>query len=140
MWMHPSPPNTQSKKDTTYSPKIYSSHRVKMADLTLTIEKNLYSFINFWRWIMQQKVCRFMGFASAVNGLLCYALGSSLNHLFGNWTLWKILLHTVFSFTVCLVILFAKSLQHSQSFWFKAHTTFFVLDITSLHSFSLIKW
>ncbi|CAL5189722.1 unnamed protein product [Lathyrus oleraceus] len=72
--------------------------------------------IQIWRWLMQPEGLRF-----------------------GDWNLLKIILYTVFSFIVCLVILFAKSLQHSTSLQFKAHTTFFILAITSLYSFFFVK-
>ncbi|KAK2376568.1 exocyst complex component EXO70B1 [Trifolium repens] len=92
-----------------------------------------------WRWLMQPKVWRYVGFASAVVGLLCYALSSSFNYLFGDWNLLKILFYIVFSFIICLVILFAKLFQHSRSLRFKAHTAFLVLTITSVYSFFFDK-
>ncbi|AES98865.1 exocyst subunit exo70 family protein [Medicago truncatula] len=58
-----------------------------------------------WRWMMLPKVWRFVGFASSVVGLLCYALSSSFNYLFGEWNLLKIFLYSAFSFIICLVIL-----------------------------------
>ncbi|KAJ1437547.1 Exocyst complex component Exo70 [Sesbania bispinosa] len=84
---------------------------------------------------MQPKVWRFLGFASAVVGLLCYALSSSFNHLFGNWNLLKIVLYSVFSFVISLMVLFAKVWQHSRSLRFKAHLAFLVLTITAVYSF-----
>jgi len=88
---------------------------------------------------MQPKVWRFVGFASSVVGLLCYALSSSFNYLFGEWNLSKIFLYSAFSFTISLIILFAKIWQHSRSLRFKAHTAFLVLTITSLYSFYFDK-
>jgi hypothetical protein len=88
---------------------------------------------------MQPKVWRFVGFASAIVGLLCYALSSSFNYLFGDWNLLKILFYIVFSFIICFVILFSKLLQHSRSLRFKAHTAFLVLTITSVYSFFFDK-
>jgi hypothetical protein len=88
---------------------------------------------------MQQKVWRFLGFASSVVGLVCYALSSSFNHLFGDWNLLKIFLYSVFSFIISLMILFANIWQHSTSLRFKSHTAFLVLTITSLYSFFLDK-
>ncbi|KAJ1437545.1 Exocyst complex component Exo70 [Sesbania bispinosa] len=87
------------------------------------------------RWLMQSEVWRFIGFGSAVVGLLCYALSSSFNHIFGQWTLLKIFLYNVFSFTLCLMILFAKTWQRSRSLRFKAHSALLVLTITSVYSF-----
>jgi len=84
---------------------------------------------------MHTKVWRIVGFASSVVGLLCYALSSSFNHLFGNWNLLKIFLYTVFSFIICLMLLFATTWQHSTSLRFKAHSAFLVLTITSVYSF-----
>ncbi|XP_058747955.1 exocyst complex component EXO70B1-like isoform X2 [Vicia villosa] len=43
--------------------------------------------IQIQRWLMHIKVWRVVGFTSAVVGLVCYALSSSFNHLFGNWNL-----------------------------------------------------
>ncbi|CAJ2652723.1 unnamed protein product [Trifolium pratense] len=91
--------------------------------------------IHIRRWMMNTKGWKFVGFASAVVGLVCYALSSSFNHLFGNWNLLKIILYTVFSFIICLLILFASTWQHSTSLRFKAHSAFLVLTITSVYSF-----
>jgi hypothetical protein len=88
---------------------------------------------------MQPKVWRFIGFASAVVGLVCYALSSSFKYLFGDWNLLKIFLYSIFSFIICLVILFAKLFQCSRSLRFKAHTAFSVLTITSVYSFFFDK-
>ncbi|PNY05207.1 exocyst complex component [Trifolium pratense] len=95
--------------------------------------------IQIQRSLMHTKVWRFVGFASAVVGLVCYALSSSFNHLFGNWTLLKIILYTVFSFIICLVILYTNIWSHSRSLRFKAHTAFLVLTITSVYSFYFDK-
>jgi hypothetical protein len=84
---------------------------------------------------MYKKVWKFVGFVSAVVGLVCYALSSSFNHLFGNWNLLKIILYTVLSFIICLMNLFASTWQHSTSLRFKAHSAFLVLTITSVYSF-----
>ncbi|KAJ1386259.1 WRKY domain [Sesbania bispinosa] len=91
--------------------------------------------IQILRWLMQPLVWRFVGFGSAVVGLLCYALSSSFNHLFGNWNLIKIFLYTAFSFIISLLIFYAKKWQHSTSLRFKAHSAFLVLTITSVYSF-----
>ena len=93
-----------------------------------------------WRWMMQPKVWRFVGFVAAVIGLLCNALSSSFNYLFGEWNLLKITLYTVFSFIICVLILFAARIwQRSRSRWFEAHTTYVVLAITSLYSYFFDK-
>ncbi|KAL5102295.1 hypothetical protein RYX36_006622 [Vicia faba] len=92
-------------------------------------------FIQTHRWMMHTKVWRFVGFASAIVGLLCYALSSSFNHLFGNWNFWKIIVYTIFSFIICLIILFARTWRDSRSLRFKAHSAFLVLVITSVYSF-----
>ncbi|PNX78254.1 exocyst complex component [Trifolium pratense] len=42
------------------------------------------------RFVMQPKICRFVCFVSSIVGLLCYALSSSFNHLFGNWNFLKL--------------------------------------------------
>jgi len=91
--------------------------------------------VQIQRWLMHTKVWRFVGCVSAVVGLVCYAVSSSFNHLFGNWTLWKIVLYTVFSFIICFIILYARTWQHSTSHRFKAHSAFLVLTITSIYSF-----
>jgi len=88
---------------------------------------------------MQPKVWRFVGFVSAVVGLLCYALSSSFNYLFGKWNLLKIILYSVFSLIISLMVFFAKIWQHSRSLRFKAHAAFLVLTITSIYSFYFDK-
>ena len=96
-------------------------------------------FIKIVEKVMQPKVWKFVGFASSAIGLLCCALSSSFNYLFGDWNLLKIFLYSVFSFIISLVVLFARMWQHSRSLRFKAHTTFLVLTITSLYSFFFDK-
>ncbi|CAK8536745.1 unnamed protein product [Lathyrus sativus] len=91
--------------------------------------------IQIQRWMTDTKVWRFVCFASAIVGLLCYALSSSFNHLFGNWNFMKIFLYTIFSFIICLIILFARTWRDITSLRFKAHSTFLVLVITSFYSF-----
>ncbi|XP_058744779.1 exocyst complex component EXO70B1-like [Vicia villosa] len=91
--------------------------------------------IQIQRWMMHTKVWTFIGIASAIVGLLCYALSSSFNHLFGNWNLVKIFLYTIFSFIICLIVLFARTWRDSRSLRFKAHSAFLVLVITSIYSF-----
>lgn len=88
---------------------------------------------------MQTKVWRFVGFVSAIVGLLCYALSSSFNYLFGEWNSLKIVLFGVFSFIICLVVLLAELVQHFRFLRFKAHTIFLVLTITSVYSFFFDK-
>ncbi|XP_058772765.1 exocyst complex component EXO70B1-like [Vicia villosa] len=89
--------------------------------------------------IQIERLFRFVSFTSSVVGLLCYALSSSFNHLFGDWNSWKIILYTLFSFIISLLILFAKIWQSSRSLRFKAHTAFLVLTITSVYSFFFDK-
>jgi len=91
------------------------------------------------KWVMPPKVWRFVGCASSILGLLCYALSSSFNYLFGEWNLLKIFLYSIFSLIICLMILFAKIWQQSRSLRFKAHTAFLVSTITSLYSFFFDK-
>ncbi|AES98877.1 putative exocyst complex component Exo70, cullin repeat-like-containing domain-containing protein [Medicago truncatula] len=86
-------------------------------------------------WLLETKVWRFVGFVSAAVGLICYALSSSFNHLFGNWNLLKVILYTLSSFIICLLILYANTWQNSRSLRFKAHTAFLVLTITAVYSF-----
>ncbi|RHN67639.1 putative exocyst complex component Exo70, cullin repeat-like-containing domain-containing protein [Medicago truncatula] len=98
-------------------------------------EKMMPILIQILRWLMQEKVWRFVGFASAIVGLVCYALSSSFNYLFGEWNLSKIILYSVISFIICLMILYPKVWQSSRGLKFKAHTAFFVLTLTSVYSF-----
>ncbi|XP_045832135.1 exocyst complex component EXO70B1-like [Trifolium pratense] len=91
------------------------------------------------RWLMHTKVWRFVAFVSAVVGLVCYALSSSFNHLFGNWNLWKIILYTIFGFIISFMILYANLWNRSRSLRFKAHTAFLVLTITSVYTFFFDK-
>ncbi|XP_045829001.1 uncharacterized protein LOC123920744 isoform X1 [Trifolium pratense] len=114
------------------------SHTVRKQFL-YTVDNMMHILNQIGRWLMQPNLWRFIGFASAVVGLLCYALSSSFNYLFGEWNLLKIFLYSVFSFIICLVILFAKLFQHSRSLRFKAHTAFLVLTITSVYSFFFDK-
>ncbi|XP_027332723.1 exocyst complex component EXO70B1-like [Abrus precatorius] len=95
--------------------------------------------VQILRWFMQSKLWRFLGFASALVGLLSYALSSSFTHLFGNWNSFKIFLYTVFSFIICVMVLFAKIWQHCSSMRLKAHSIFLVLTITSIYSFFVDK-
>ncbi|KAK2376573.1 exocyst complex component EXO70B1 [Trifolium repens] len=98
-----------------------------------------HTIIQIRRWLMHTKVWKFVAFVSAVVGLLCYALSSSFNHLFGNWNLWKIILYTIFSFIISLMILYANLWNRSRSLRFKADTAFLVLTITSVYSFFFDK-
>ncbi|XP_058758434.1 uncharacterized protein LOC131631685 isoform X2 [Vicia villosa] len=102
-------------------------------------EKMTHMLTQIWRWLVQPEVWRFVGFASAVVGLVSYALSSSFNYLFGSWNLLKVFLYCIFSFFISLMIFFAKLLQHSTSLRFKAHTAFLVLAITSAYSFFFDK-
>jgi len=90
---------------------------------------------------MQPKVWRFVGFVAAVVGLLCNACSSSFNYLFGKWNMLLITLYTVFSLIICVLVLFAPEIwqQYPRSLWFKAHTTYVVLAITSLYSYFFDK-
>jgi len=88
------------------------------------------------RWLNKPKVLRLVCLASSVVGLLCYALSSSFNHLLGNyWSWWKMLLYVVFSFIICLAVLFAPARSSSTSLRLEAHLAFLVLIITSVYSF-----
>ncbi|KAK7276066.1 hypothetical protein RIF29_17198 [Crotalaria pallida] len=91
--------------------------------------------IQTWRWFLQPKIRRLIGFVSAVIGLVCYALSSSFNHLFGQWNLFKIFLYSCFSFIICLATLFAKVWQFTTSLLFKAVMAVLVLMATSVYSF-----
>ncbi|XP_027333706.1 exocyst complex component EXO70B1-like [Abrus precatorius] len=93
----------------------------------------------FLRWPMKPKAWNFFCFTSSIVGLFCYALSSSFNHLLGKRKLWKLLLYIVFSFIICLAILFAKVWQRSPSLQLKAHLAFLVLIITSVYSFFFDK-
>jgi len=85
--------------------------------------------------MMKLKVWRFVGFTSSIVGLLCYAISSSFTHLFGEWNSLKLSLYIIFSFIICLMVLFARRWQDSRSHRFKAHSAFLVLTITSVYSF-----
>ncbi|KAL1348749.1 hypothetical protein AAHE18_07G103000 [Arachis hypogaea] len=90
-------------------------------------------------WLMHQMLWRFLGFASSIVGLLCYALSRSFNFLFGKWNLAKISIYIVFSLIICLATFFAKIWQHSASLRLRAHMTFLVLTVTSVYSFFFDK-
>ncbi|MED6192447.1 hypothetical protein PIB30_010080 [Stylosanthes scabra] len=91
------------------------------------------------RWLMHPKLWRFLGFASSIVGLLCYALSTPFNFLFGKWNLVKISIYIVFSFIICIATFFTKIWQHSASLRLKAHMAFLVLTITSVYSFFFDK-
>ncbi|XLU64409.1 hypothetical protein S245_023618 [Arachis hypogaea] len=91
------------------------------------------------RWLMHPKLRRFVGVVSSIVGLLCYALSTSFNFLFGKWNLVKISIYIVFSFIICLATYFPKVWQHSACLRFRAHIAFLVLTITSIYSFFFDK-
>ncbi|OIW04389.1 hypothetical protein TanjilG_32581 [Lupinus angustifolius] len=87
------------------------------------------------RWLMQTEIWRIVGFVSAVVGLLCYALSSSFNLLFGDWNFFKIFLYCVFSFIICFITLFAKVGQFSTSTLFKTRLAVLLSLATTVYSF-----
>ncbi|KAG4382958.1 hypothetical protein AAZX31_14G184800 [Glycine max] len=91
--------------------------------------------IQMARWLKKEAVWRYVGFVSTILGLLCYGLSSSFNSLFGEWSLLKIFLYSVFSLFICLWSLFPKVWQYSTSLRLKAHLAFLVLTITSVYSY-----
>jgi len=92
------------------------------------------------RSVTQPMIWRFVCFVSSVVGLLCYALSSSFNHLFGNWNIFKVLVYSVFSFIICLAVLFANKWQNlNTSLPLKAHLVFSVFIITTVYSFFFDK-
>ncbi|WJX58438.1 hypothetical protein P8452_43893 [Trifolium repens] len=95
-----------------------------------------------WEWVMKPEVWTFIGCASAVVGLVCYALSSSFDHLFGNWNLLKKILYSLFSFIISLIMLFAYKWTHSISPWFKVIANIakaLVITLGALYSFYLEK-
>ncbi|KAL4364948.1 hypothetical protein S245_023610 [Arachis hypogaea] len=93
--------------------------------------------IEIRRWLTQPHVWRFVGLGSSVVGLFCYAVSSSFNNLFGEWTFLKIFFYTQLSLIICIAIFYAKVWQSSRSLRFKGHMAFLVLTITSAYSFFL---
>ncbi|KAL1332297.1 hypothetical protein HN51_061122 [Arachis hypogaea] len=96
----------------------------------------------------QERLWRLVTVVSAVIGLICYALSSSFNHLFGNWKPWKIIFYALFSFITFLVALLAKDWKKSRILrflarkWqrlrilrFRSVTTFLVMLWTTVFSF-----
>ncbi|XP_061354310.1 exocyst complex component EXO70B1-like [Gastrolobium bilobum] len=91
-------------------------------------------------WLKQPEVWRFVGLASTVVGLICFALSSVFNHLFGKWYSWKLSLYIVVSVFICLLILFPEIWQRFLiSPRFKTHSPFWVASITSVYSFFFDK-
>jgi len=90
---------------------------------------------------MQVKKWRYLCFVSSIVGLLCYALSSSFNHLFGKWNLLKVSLYCVFSFIICLadLLTIASAWQKSPSLRFRAHLAVSVFTITTIYSFFIDK-
>lgn len=76
-----------------------------------------------------------MGFISSIIGLLCFAVSSSFQHLFGEWNFLKIIVYTILSVSMSSMILFLKKWKLSRSFLVKAHVGVLVLLLTSLYSF-----
>ncbi|QCE01020.1 exocyst complex component 7 [Vigna unguiculata] len=91
--------------------------------------------IQLTRWLKQTAVWRFVGFFSTVVGLVCYGRSSSFTLLFGEWSLFKIFLYTVFSLFVCFWSLHAKVCPRSKCPLFKAHSALLLLTITSVYSY-----
>ncbi|MED6143900.1 hypothetical protein PIB30_010257 [Stylosanthes scabra] len=91
------------------------------------------------RWLIHSEPWRFVGFTSSIVGLLCYALSTSFNFLFGKRNLLKMVIYIVFSFIICLATFFANVWQHSASLRFRAHMAFLVLTVTSVYSFFFDK-
>ncbi|KAL4396115.1 hypothetical protein S83_000624 [Arachis hypogaea] len=96
----------------------------------------------------QEMLWRMVSVASAVTGLICYALSSSFNHLLGNWKPWKIIFYTLFSSITFLVAVLAKDWRKSSTLrfiarkWqrfrilrFRSLTTFLVMLSTTVFSF-----
>ncbi|MED6107976.1 hypothetical protein PIB30_019203 [Stylosanthes scabra] len=76
------------------------------------------------------------GIASSVVGLLCYALSSSFNDLFGSWKWWNIILYITFSLMVLLLVSSAKSWQNLSFLHHKAHVTMYLfMGSTTIYSF-----
>ena len=92
-------------------------------------------WVNGCSWLKKSNVQRFVGLASSVVGLICYALSSTFNNLLGNWTWWKMLLYIVFSFIICLAVFFSPARSSSASLRLEAHLEFLVLILTSVYSF-----
>eukprot|EP00256_Glycine_max_P031389 XP_006575429.2 uncharacterized protein LOC100816208 [Glycine max] len=93
-------------------------------------------------WLQQPKVRKFLCFVSSIVGLICYALSSSFNKLFGKWTWWNILLYIVFCLCIIfyLVYMLANTWEPSlTSSRLKAHSAFLVLLMTSVYSFFVDK-
>ncbi|XP_061354306.1 exocyst complex component EXO70B1-like [Gastrolobium bilobum] len=107
-----------------------------VAILTHLRESSMHVAVQIRGWL----VWRFVGLASTVVGLLCYALSSAFNHLFGKWYSWKIFLYIVVSVFICLLILFPEIWQRLLiSPRFKTHSPFWVVSITSVYSFFFDK-
>ncbi|XP_061370439.1 uncharacterized protein LOC133313126 [Gastrolobium bilobum] len=85
--------------------------------------------------LTHSKLWRIVGILSSVVALVCYALSSSFNYLFGKWNVLKMVLYVVVSCSVCGVMLFATRWQVSRNTLMKAHVVFLALIITSLYSF-----
>ena len=89
--------------------------------------------------LAQEEAWRFVGVGSAVVGLICYALSSSFNHLFGDWSSLKIFLYSAFSSIISLAILFPKVWQHLRIFQYRTQVPYLVWTSTTVYSFFLDK-
>ncbi|KAK7372138.1 hypothetical protein VNO80_05508 [Phaseolus coccineus] len=92
-------------------------------------------WVNGWSWLKKSNVQRLVCLASSIVGLICYAFSSTFNHLLGNWIWWKMFLYIVFSFIICLAVLFSPGRSSSTSLRLEAHLSFLVLIVTSVYSF-----
>ncbi|CAJ2652713.1 unnamed protein product [Trifolium pratense] len=111
-----------------------------LVNTNLASLRNMTSKLNkILSFMMQPEIWRFVCFVSSIVGLLCYDLSSSLNHLFGNWNLLKVVVYCGFSFIICLAILFANTWPNSPSLRFRAHLMKLILVIFRVSlSYSLI--
>jgi len=116
---------------------MFSVHECKPHTVVQQMTSMLHQIL---RRVMHPKIWRYVCLVSSIVGLLCYALSSSFNHLFGNWNFFKLFLYTIFSFIICLAVLFAK-INHTSgtSLPFKAHLVFFVFTISTVYSFFFDK-
>ncbi|KAL2317429.1 hypothetical protein Fmac_031305 [Flemingia macrophylla] len=90
-------------------------------------------------WLQQPKVWRFVCFVLSIIGMLCFALSSTFNDIFGKWRRWKIFLYVIFCSIICLAVLFTKAWPPSTSLSLEVHVGFLLLMITSVYSFYFDK-
>ncbi|MED6175473.1 hypothetical protein PIB30_078723 [Stylosanthes scabra] len=99
----------------------------------VTFTSAVWGFANLIKLSQKEGWILLLYIASAIVGLLCYALSSSFNDLFGKWNALKIILYVLFSSIALVLVWFVKQvsfLRHRG-----APVKFLVWTSTTVYSF-----